>query len=172
MSNVLIGIIGVILFIGLALAGALILGEDFMNASSSSRATAIISQMQQVTNAVNMHDLKTGRTLTSRTYNLSGYGGVLSPRFLKSVPRNPMSNNPYTAVDSFGSGTDTPIKFIYTDIGGGEQAREVCRAIAETAGWPSPDLALTYNWTQSTTNFPRMGCAYISDTEYDVYMAV
>ena len=42
MSNVLIGIIGVILFIGLALAGALFLGPRFQAATISSKASATV----------------------------------------------------------------------------------------------------------------------------------
>ena len=172
MSNVLIGIIGVILFIGLALAGALILGEDFLTSSATAKASAVTSQMQQVSNAINMHNLKTDTVLTSAAYNSNGYGANLVPRFLKSVPRNPVANYAYSAVDASGNGANTPIRFIYTHIGGDESSRQICRAVAEAAGWPNPDLATTYNWIQSTTAFPRMGCARISPTEYDVYIAV
>jgi len=42
MSNVLIGIIGVILFIGLALAGALFLGPRFQESTNNSRGSAVI----------------------------------------------------------------------------------------------------------------------------------
>lgn len=80
MSNVLIGIIGVILFIGLALAGALILGSDFMDASSSSKAAAHISQISQIAHAASMYELKTGRQLPS-----SSSPNVLVPRFLKTA---------------------------------------------------------------------------------------
>ena len=42
MSNVLIGIIGVILLIGLVLAGALFLGARFQAAADNSRASASV----------------------------------------------------------------------------------------------------------------------------------
>lgn len=86
MSNVLIGIIGVILFIGLALAGALILGDDFKTASSSSQAAAIVSQLQQTQSAVEMWRLKTGRRIVM-TQDTS----FLVPRFLKTPALNPSS---------------------------------------------------------------------------------
>lgn len=51
MSNVLVGIIGVILFIGLALAGALYLGPRFNGAQAESRASAYMLQLKQITDA-------------------------------------------------------------------------------------------------------------------------
>ncbi len=83
MSNVLIGIIGVILFIGLALAGTLILGDDFRSSKADSRASAAIQTMTQVANAANMHRVKIGSAPNGGTL------GGLVPRFLKSVPINP-----------------------------------------------------------------------------------
>ena len=61
MSNVLIGIIGVILFIGLALAGALFLGPRFQEASTNSKASAQVSAMKQLSDAVNMYELQEGQ---------------------------------------------------------------------------------------------------------------
>jgi hypothetical protein len=86
MSNVLIGIIGVILFIGLALAGALILGDDFRSASSDSQAAAAVAQAQQVQAAVEMWRLKTGQSTFPNQDTT-----FLVPRFLKSAATNPTS---------------------------------------------------------------------------------
>ncbi len=84
MSNVLIGIIGVILFIGLALAGAMILGDDFRSASSSSTAAALMSQMKQTADAADMWRLKLGRTHVPAADT-----AFLVPRFLKAEAVNP-----------------------------------------------------------------------------------
>jgi len=81
-SNVLIGIIGVILFIGLALAGALILGDDFKSSSRDAKATALIAQMQQVSQAVEMYRLKTGTDFPS--YAQINTDARMVPRFLKT----------------------------------------------------------------------------------------
>ena len=83
MSNVLIGIIGVILFIGLALAGALILGDDFRTANNSSKASEMISQLQQVASAANMYQLKTGVATSAIP---TGSINFMIPRFIKSSP--------------------------------------------------------------------------------------
>ena len=86
MSNVLIGIIGVILFIGLALAGALILGDDFRTASSSSQAAAVVAQLQQTQAAIEMWRLKTGQRII-----MTQDTGFLVPRFLKTKATNASS---------------------------------------------------------------------------------
>ncbi len=85
MSNVLIGIIGVILFIGLALAGALILGDDFRSASSSTTAATLMSQMKQAADAADMRKLKLGKSYTPAMGT-----GFLVPRFLKSEAQSPV----------------------------------------------------------------------------------
>ena len=61
MSNVLIGIIGVILFIGLALAGALFLGPRFQESRNSSGAAAGMQALSQVANAVELYNLNEGK---------------------------------------------------------------------------------------------------------------
>ena len=87
MSNVLIGIIGVILFIGLALAGALILGDDFRSASNDTKAATVQTQLKQVADAATMARLKTGRPVMAGQVDAAS---PLIPRFLKSPPMNPV----------------------------------------------------------------------------------
>jgi hypothetical protein len=100
MSNVLIGIIGVILFIGLALAGALILGSDFLSASNDSQASRVVAQLKQMSDAVSMRNLKLGTTATIADT------ASLSPRFLKVLPENP--TQPGT--------TDTNLQMRFKDV--------------------------------------------------------
>lgn len=84
MSSVLMGIIGVVLFIGLALAGALFLGDAFRTSNASVTAATIASQLKQISDAVDMYKLETGRAHVPATEV-----DFLVPRFLKSVPVNP-----------------------------------------------------------------------------------
>ena len=112
MSNVLIGIIGVILFIGLALAGALILGEDFKTARTEASIATLQTQGKQMVDAVSMRRLKTGSTIPSG--NLSDY----TPRFLKSVsPTLPERSTqlPFL-VDSEGN-LNGPAAFLVIPVG-------------------------------------------------------
>jgi type II secretory pathway pseudopilin PulG len=91
MSNVLIGIIGVILFIGLALAGALFLGPRFQESTNNSRASAAIQAVAQVANAANMYRVQEGKTdytLVKGAANTVTTDLVVA-QYLKSVPSNP-----------------------------------------------------------------------------------
>lgn len=94
MSNVLIGIIGVVLFIGLALAGALILGDDFTTASNSTKASIAMANLNQVAQAATMYALKTGSP-----YSQNPIAG-LSPRFLKVSALTPLRE--YGVIDFRG----------------------------------------------------------------------
>lgn len=133
MSNVLIGIIGVILFIGLALAGALILGDDFKGASASSRAAAVTSQLQQGVQAIAMYELKTGRTMSAGDFNDNG-AALLVPRFLKTMPVNTTGGTRIFAQDvSGGVGTGRAYILVAT-MPRDATAMRVCEAAAEAAG--------------------------------------
>ena len=103
MSNVLIGIIGVILFIGLALAGALFLGPRFQEASLNSKDAASLQAVSQISNASRMYAVQEGRPIPS---NPSGttlndtdsepYVALVGGGYLKSIPSNPYSyGSPY-----------------------------------------------------------------------------
>ena len=133
MSNVLIGIIGVILFIGLALAGALILGDDFTSASASSKASSVMSQVQQVASAISMYNLKTGRTMTAADYSSNGQA-LLVPRFLKSMPVN-VSGGGLQVQDSGGSnGSSNRAYIVAADLPRVASSKSICQAAAEGAG--------------------------------------
>ena len=112
MSNVLIGIIGVILFIGLALAGALFLGTRFQESSNTSRAAAQVQAMQQIANASNMYQVQEGKqTLDIQVLKNSGY--------LKTVPGDMSGANAYFIMVADGSVRHVLI---------GSQPKAVCRA--------------------------------------------
>jgi len=83
MSNVLIGIIGVILFIGLALAGALFLGPRFQESQNASKAAAAVQGMAQIASAVQLWQLDRGQKYPSGPAD-----ELVSSGFLKSRPAN------------------------------------------------------------------------------------
>jgi len=85
MSNVLIGIIGVVLFIGLAVAGALFLGDRFSNVSTTNTATQLMSAMRQVSDAADMRKMDLGKNHTPSTTP-----EFLMPQYLKSLPKSPV----------------------------------------------------------------------------------
>ncbi|RYY05530.1 MAG: hypothetical protein EON55_26215 [Alphaproteobacteria bacterium] len=98
MSNVLIGIIGVILFIGLALAGALFLGPRFQEATQNSKASATVMVVDQIVNAARLYQLQEGQALpgnangtTLATTTEPSHIALIGGGYLKTVPANPVS---------------------------------------------------------------------------------
>jgi hypothetical protein len=152
MSNVLVGIIGVILFVGLAVAGALFLGQQFTNAAARTNATIIVGQLQQMTQAVEMYRLKTGsQSVTCQTV------AFLVPRFLKKIPVSPtltakkagattyfytpQLNNDLRTDPTSEQAAGVEAKYITTNLGGDATAKEACKAISDyqTKGIPTVD---------------------------------
>ena len=153
MSNVLIGIIGVILFIGLALAGALILGDDFKSASNSTQASTLMSRMKQTADAIEMYRLKTGRSQVP----VSSVAFLMT-RFLKTMPVNPVPGataNPNSYFWSIHLDNnlypvqfDEPAyaaKFVMATVGpkNDAKARGICEAINESLGLTGIDVDTT-----------------------------
>mgnify|MGYP001190401517 CR=1 FL=1 len=153
MSNVLIGIIGVVLFIGLAIAGVLILGSDFLNATSESRAAAAVTQSMQVAQAVTMFNMKSGSPFVAA--NTTDPFLNLRPRFLKTVPVNPVQSNiPVRGYDANGqmSGRTTMV-LISFDIS--NQSRDICLAAARDSGMVFDNGTNTTIPTTTTGAYPR-----------------
>lgn len=117
MSNVLIGIIGVILFIGLALAGALFLGPRFQESTNNSRASAAVQAVSQVASAANMYRVQEGTPAGAIT-DLTGEG------YLKSVPSNPAGTADPVISGNF-------VTMVLTENG-----ESVCEAINKQSGVP------------------------------------
>jgi uncharacterized protein (UPF0333 family) len=133
MSNVLIGIIGVILFIGLALAGALFLGPRFQESTNNSRASAAVQAVSQVANAVNMYQVQEGKTVSNTTPATGLVSGqtahteLVTGQYLKSVPSNPTG----TGLLNIQAGTSSN-KTVTMALGTNAQA--VCEAIHKQTG--------------------------------------
>lgn len=126
MSNVLIGIIGVILFIGLALAGALFLGSRFQEATQNSKASAVAQSMTQIANAANMYRVQEGTDLGSDDAAMT----LLSTRgYLKSTPNPPSATRLVLAASNGGS--TGPAAFVIADLG---DAKGICEAIERQSG--------------------------------------
>jgi hypothetical protein len=124
LSNVIIGIIGVILFIGLALAGASYLGGTVTDGRTQSDVAQIITSGQQMAVATRLYRVKTGSQLPN---TLGNAGTLVSAEVLKAVPNNPIvqSNVPFT-VDQDGSLTGQRPAYVLMYLGQSERAYNAC----------------------------------------------
>jgi hypothetical protein len=143
MSNVLIGIIGVILFIGLALAGALFLGPRFQEAAANSDAAAATSTIQQIQSAYALKSVETG---VDRY--VMGVVDNMDPDYMKSQPINPTKagrSNPSSYIyvphinndilnDLGDEGRPTSGRYVMMAIGTDTHARAVCEAMNRHLG--------------------------------------
>ena len=123
MSNVLIGIIGVILFIGLALAGATFLGARFQQSRNTSVASATVHAVSQVGNAINLSNAE-----NSTTVKAGDPPSTLTTGYIRTVPGNPTGGDaPFittnAAATSGGAG-----RLVLMKLSGA--ALDVCQAIA------------------------------------------
>ncbi len=127
MSNVLIGIIGVILFIGLALAGALFLGPRFQESTNNSKASAAVQAVSQIASAANMANVQNGSATQAGAATTLASSG-----FLKSVPSNPTAGGTDPVlVSSAGAATGDAG---YSVMALGTNAGAICAAIAKQSG--------------------------------------
>ncbi len=174
MSNVLIGIIGVILFIGLALAGALFLGPRFQESTNTSKAAAVVQNMQQIASAVNLYQLQEGKPVLAGEYNGST-STIVSGGYIKTYLRNPLNNQRYNLVDDGWAGADVPAKYVYTVLGNDSVALGVCRAIERSSGAQNPDLSTTdpdgVGTSYALAN-KRPGCFRRNATEIGAYIPI
>ena len=175
MSNVLIGIIGVILFIGLALAGALFLGPRFQESSASSKASAMMSMLKQTADAANMANVTEGKPV------LTNDSIVLTPGYLKSEIKNPTpiaQQQPSNYIlkirmdENIGPNPDnrggtSPARYAVGVVGVGNDpvGRSVCQKIADqyTGGIIQDDVL---------TPQGQAGCAFMSGYFYTAWLRI
>ena len=125
MSNVLIGIIGVILFIGLALAGALFLGPRFQESTNNSKAASAVQGVSQIASAIQLRNLNEGSTLPASS-NLET--SLVTPGYLKAIPKNPGGRQTVYIADGGGAQTANPIVYIIMPLEVEAGAKEICAA--------------------------------------------
>lgn len=78
MANVLLGIVGIVLFVGLSLAGASYFGPLTSDAMTEARASGLIQTLSTTAKAVNVRN-REQETMTSVSANTS----ELAPDFLE-----------------------------------------------------------------------------------------
>jgi len=148
MSNILIGIIGVILFIGLALAGALFLGPRFQESTQNSRAAAYVQALSQISSAMALYRLNEGTDDTS----VQSVEQLVSSGYMKTMPKI-LEGTPAVGNDA---GTTVTIRIF-------ETPEPTCRAInVQTSG----------SSTIPTGPTQAVGCYLLNGTKYFVYSKI
>jgi len=159
MSNVLIGIIGVILFIGLALAGALFLGPRFQESTNNSRASAAVQAVSQVSNAANMYNVQEGKIPSAIDDATHTATTLIGGGYLKSVPANPTTGGAVVL--------DSTNKVVTMTLGG--NASSICKAInkqtaglADTAPYPTAAVGTAGCYADKADNTAATFTAFAS----------
>ncbi len=139
MTSVLIGIVGVLFFVGLVMAGALFLGPRFQQARESSKAMSLTVMASQIVLAMEVRRNEEGIPLPART----PMSLLAEDAYLKALPLNPYLGEggwPFRALYSH----DLHSPYYYADvvflsIGHGKDAASVCRTINSQSGL-GPDI--------------------------------
>jgi hypothetical protein len=165
-SNVLIGIIGVILFIGLALAGALFLGPRFQEATLNSKAAAMTQSVHQIASAASLYEMQEGRQLTAANAG-AVTNTLVSAGYLKSPPVNPVASW------TFDGNTDTgtyagKVTVVHAGMPLTTSNARICSIIAKQGGMTIADDATPP--AQSTLPTNKFGCFRANGYIDDVYL--
>lgn len=123
MSNLIIGVIGVILFIGMALAGASFLGPNSMNSAIKIAEAAVLEANGSVANAVQVRE----RELEVLTLANSVPAEILHPRFINEMPQNPTGGPSHIFINQSGTLTGTA-SYVAMKLAG-PNARSICLAL-------------------------------------------
>lgn len=130
MSQMLIGILALVLVIGLALAGASYFGDDVLASRAKSRAAAVVSATSQVANAVSVRYAEMGGTVPV-TADISAT--LVTPGYLQGIPIDPIgSGNSPRLMTASGSATSGMAEIAVLDLGA--DAEPVCVQIGVQAG--------------------------------------
>lgn len=129
MSNVLIGIVGVILFIGLAIAGASFFGPITSDSIAQAKANTVINALVSTATGVSLRNREL-ETQTSASINAD----LLVPDYVDEAPRNPVSGSSVALTSSTGSTTSGAARYVVTALGNDGRAADVCRFVNAASG--------------------------------------
>lgn len=136
MSNLLIGIIGVALFIGLAMGAALFVGPQFDEAQTNAQASDTVQAVASVASSVNSYRLATGYSVGPA---LASTQALVDAGYLRDVPANTALNGRQpqivnaAGVDSANSGAPATFspKYVIMSLGANQ---DLCTLIERKVG--------------------------------------
>lgn len=127
MANVIIGIIGVVLFILLAIAGAIFLGPQFTQSANNGKAAALIQGGVQIAEAADFISAQSGIPYLAGT----SLATLVSDGSLKVIPINPIAGGGlYALVDiSAVASSSNSANSVLASLGGSAQSAAICAAV-------------------------------------------
>ena len=165
MSNLLIGIIGVALFIGLAMGAALFIGPQFDEAQTNAQASDTVQAVSSVAASVNSYRLATGYSVGPA---LASAQALVNAGYLRDVPinsamsgRQPQIVNS-AGLDSANSGAPATFapKYVIMSLGGNQG---LCTLIERKVGTiPSGSVVSDSARTMEGAVNRQVGCFRIS----------
>ena len=159
MANVLIGIISITLFIGLALAGAVFFGPVLANSGTNAGALQYLTAVSNVAGAVSVMNKETGQLLPAATSV-----EVLTPDYISSIPT--LANGAsIVLVDATGAESTAAASYAAVDLGSTSVAQQACTFIQNSVtngeysygsygAWPSPSTRGCFYLSGAIGPFP------------------
>jgi type II secretory pathway pseudopilin PulG len=148
LSNVLIGIVGVILFIGLALAGASFFGPSVAGSIQESKAMSAMRVVSETAMAVVSRNRDTESVLPAA---LSA--DALVPDYLSELPVNPVNGGPVMLLTTGAQTSGGPATVVAIKLSPTPEQIKICEAANLASGGPVP--VRTYSQAIPTQ---RSGC--------------
>lgn len=131
MSNVLLGIIGVIFFIGLAIAGASYFGDSLTGTRVEAQASNYLNQSSQISRAIEQYASDNGRLPIDGGRNPLDI--LIESKYMRSAPPG----------GSTGWAYSPDAKAMLASVSGTtDQGLKVCIAARKKAAMPSPTNVL------------------------------
>lgn len=128
MSNVIIGIIGVIMFVGLAVAGATYYGPALMGSKIDAQASEYLSQSSQIARAIEAYSSDNGRLPVDGS-GTQPVSILVTSGYMKTPP--PGGRSPWV--------WSAPSKALLTPAGSDNaEGTKVCVAARKRAGMSNP----------------------------------
>ena len=168
MSNVLIGIVGVILFIGLALAGATFFGPITSDSISQAKAGTVIQALSNTVGAVATRNRELETTTAANAAT-----DFLVPDYLDEASRNPVGGT-VMLTSAAGSNSSGSARYAVTSLGTGSQPASICRFVNAAAGnGDAPgNVASLISDRPSGCGTGANGIGPFSGTEYVAYQKI
>jgi hypothetical protein len=166
MANVLLGIVGIVLFIGLSLAGASYFGPLTSDALTEARASGLIQILSTTAKAVNVRN-REQETMTASSANSS----ELTPDFLDETPVNPVTAGPVLLVTDAGVSSSGVARFVASKLPT-DQA-DMCSYINRQGGGSATVPSVT-TIPQQVTGCARANAAMgaFATGDYIAYMSI